>query len=531
MLALMSAFHGWTSENAWSQEKLPWKLDDAFSDVTRNEAGQVIGLESNGYPYYSNVGELEVFPHLERFQTTAYGFRNRHIAGISKLKKLKTFSLEQNRYLSGAGLALLAEAPALEEVRLIRCTGISHLDDLCDISGLKKLELSSSRKSLSLEPLVACRNLKEIILTGKQFDDASLESISKIRSLEVIELNNTVITDQGVATLAELPNLKKLKIADCKKFNGGAFEQFADPHPLEKLNLSETGLNDDGLEKCNRFPKLTELILRDNDELYGRGLSCLDVMKNLNMLSCNVRGTNDQHLELLAGTETLVTLELEKSKSVTGKGLQHLTGSQSLEKLNLNYNRGIQSADLIVIAKFANLKELQLARTQIRGTELSQLNALKKLELLNIGGNYLASESELTSLNLPALKTLKAGSILNLTNDSLTQFSQLPQLESLSLTASDSLNGGEGLSCFAGHEKLTKLKIYNSDQLSLNGYSAIAKIESLKTLAFPASYLSITQLERLAGMPNLENLDCGISGNRDGDQLSRVLAEFPKLQK
>jgi hypothetical protein len=110
------------------------------------------------------------------------------------------------------GLETVLSLPALMDLNLMRAKVTS--------AGVQKL------KGMKLKRL----NIDDVA----GIDNSCLPAISEMKSLEFLHLGKTAITDEGVAVLGELPNLKTL-ILENTKVSDAAIEQL-------KLKLPKTDI-------------------------------------------------------------------------------------------------------------------------------------------------------------------------------------------------------------------------------------------------------------------------------------------------
>ena len=167
---------------------------------------------------------MGALPNLDYFFGGSAQFSDDGLKGFAQWKNLKYFGLdhwfgpEGSKDYFGKGLAHLAGLP-LESVRLGGC----RVDDeapraLAKIKTLEKVDLFHTARVTDegVAALQALPKLKIVIL-GPQFTpritDRSLELLSHIPTLEVIDITGTWLThDGGFTHLKKLPNLKTLKL-------------------------------------------------------------------------------------------------------------------------------------------------------------------------------------------------------------------------------------------------------------------------------------------------------------------------------
>lgn len=108
----------------------------------------------------------------------------------------------------------------------------------------------------------------------------------EIRSL-IFE--STDLTDKGLETIAELPNLTTLRLYGSPGVGDVGLVTLSRNQSLEMLSLGNVGVTDDGLAALRSFPRLKELIVyRDvagPNLLTDRAVKQLSSLKNLRKLS------------------------------------------------------------------------------------------------------------------------------------------------------------------------------------------------------------------------------------------------------
>jgi Leucine rich repeat len=128
----------------------------------------------------------------------------------------------------------------------------------------------------------------EISTDGRADDDflAKLKTLPRLRELYVGTTER--ITPAGIARLAELPTLEKLRLYELKHNGVGlgneALRALAGNRSLHELGIGGCGVTDDGLRAIERMTQLTELDLSGN-LLTDAGMKSLAGLTNLQRLS------------------------------------------------------------------------------------------------------------------------------------------------------------------------------------------------------------------------------------------------------
>ena len=94
--------------------------------------------------------------------------------------------------------------------------------------------------------LSALPDLKQLVLTGSAIMDACLSVIATLRQLEILDISDNSITDDGAKNLAGLTNLRVLGLYRTQVSDATA-TILAELHSLEMLNISFTSMTDRGL--------------------------------------------------------------------------------------------------------------------------------------------------------------------------------------------------------------------------------------------------------------------------------------------
>lgn len=160
---------------------------------------------------------------LNGTQLTDDGYR--HFAAFQKLRRLSLFHPSRNvDQFTGAGLAHLKALPHLERLTFAGATaGDAAFVAVSEIKQLKEFAQWHNWEShQALEHLTELPNLRALKigqrLPGRgrpltpSFDDATLEVIARMKTLEKLDLQEARLTLAGLKRLQTLPNLRELKL-------------------------------------------------------------------------------------------------------------------------------------------------------------------------------------------------------------------------------------------------------------------------------------------------------------------------------
>jgi hypothetical protein len=172
------------------------------------------------------------------------------------------------------------------------------------------------RKDVSYVENLRC--LKFVRLIGVHWGDIELVRLCNgaSRSLEMLVLVNTDVTEKGLAGLAPLRKLDRLDIEDMEEGNGPSCASLEGLPPLP--SLQQVCLNGPGIP--------------------GKALERLAACTNIRYLNlAGARRIRDDDLKALARLPHLESLDLEGT-SVTAAGLRFLATLPSLDRITLGPN-------------------------------------------------------------------------------------------------------------------------------------------------------------------------------------------------
>ena len=169
--------------------------------------------------------------------------------------------------------------------------------------------------------------------------------------VEVLWLDNTEITDDGLAHMGHLIGLRV-------------------------LNLDNTQITDAGLAHLKGLTALQGLYL-ENTHITDTGLAHLKELTCLQQLHLGETPVTDAGLAHLERLTALSSLYLGNTQ-VTDDGLAHLKGLTALQSLDLE-NTQITDAGLAHLEGLTGLRQLDLANTQVTDNGLAHLQGLTAL--------------------------------------------------------------------------------------------------------------------------------------------------------
>ncbi|XP_014492982.2 LRR receptor-like serine/threonine-protein kinase GSO1 isoform X1 [Vigna radiata var. radiata] len=362
-------------------------------------------------------------------------------------------------------------------------------------SKLHRLEvLDVSKNSLTNEMLPSLggfTSLKELYLSDTGLDsDMHIQGLcSMLKNLEVFDLSGNNLSDSDIASaLSGLSSLKSLNLG-YTQLTPRSILNISKIRSLEILDIEGNELNETilwRLEKDGfRWPTNLQVLRLGSNSFSNEFLSSLSGLQRLKSLDLRVnqlRGSVN-----ITGLSALTSLEiLDLSSNLINSFVVHqVSGSKSLSKLDvltLDYNMINGSNLRESLQPFSSIRVLSMNGNEIIGTiTAGDFRDLSKLEHLALDNNDLDNEffkgiGELTSLRV--LSAFQCG--INGTLPPADWF-KLKNLEELDLSQNQFV--GSLPSSFLNMTSLRKLKL-SQNQLSGQFGSNIASLTSLEYFDF-----------------------------------------------
>lgn len=238
-------------------------------------------------------------------------------------------------------IARIAAEPAVRTVRLHRLVGAVSLDPLADLPDLKSLELRDlddrdARWTLSKD----LPQLTRLVVTGQFVRDGDMDLLSHCQKVKELELEGTSVSDRGFAQIADLTQLRQLVLspgASTSWITDRALAALAACPRLEILILEQTQFTGDGLAELVGLQHLKRIDLG-----FGRvgdaACEALSKMPALEHLHLHHTRITDAGLEWLAKCPHLTMLDVSGT-TITDAGLRHLVRCDHLRTLNVRHTR------------------------------------------------------------------------------------------------------------------------------------------------------------------------------------------------
>jgi hypothetical protein len=273
------------------------------------------------------------------------------------------------------------------------------LANLSRVGSIEELELDGTQVSdKSLASLRQLRKLKSLrLLRNRNLTDEAMREIGGIATLESLTVNcldrmlgsqrilvPNPITDAGLVHLKTCTNLHEL-VLDNTWVSGTAFAQLKGV-PLRHVVLPSA--NGAVLSALSELPQLETLSLA-NAMLRNAAIGSLLRSRSIRNLDLTYTWIRDNSIEDLSGMPNLRELNLTRN-NITDEGVAYLAKLPRLQVLSLA-NTGVTDTALSHLAAFPAIRELDIRNTKITRAGLQQLRAIKSLTVLKVGGPITAA--------------------------------------------------------------------------------------------------------------------------------------------
>jgi hypothetical protein len=231
---------------------------------------------------------------------------------------------------------------------------LEHVQKLRSLPRLKSVTMGFQLviEPATLDEFAAIPGL-EAFHCAHYFSDDELKRLAEARHL--IELDTHIRSgDQAMAQVVRMSRLQSITLKSGVAFTNASLKTLAPILPqLEVLNLQPTSITDEGMAELSACRRLKSLKL---DSIFPSKLSSIKDLKQLETISMTSPSLNDDSLVDLKGLVNLKTLDIQESK-IGNAGLEHLTSLKKLERLELQ-GEDITDDGLASIRKLPSLKEL-----------------------------------------------------------------------------------------------------------------------------------------------------------------------------
>lgn len=394
-------------------------------------------------------------PSLQRLSLIDSRVTDQGIKALLSLRKLTSLNLSRTS-ISGEALNVLAEFPALRELRLDGCEWLR---------------------------------------------DEHLTALSRMSNLEIVSLADTQVTMRGVSELRRLPKLRYVLLEHCQQITDSSIDDLITLCHERHVNLSLSGteitmpelirLRQALPRSAIQFRPETMVGLRaigDRGQFMTNDIGEIRGFRRRTDLEGMIVPLQPGDLALISSVSSLIEINLDQS-NVDSAMLQELRELPNLQTLRLS-NTLVTDAGLAALERCPNLLNLSLMDNEIDGSGLAHLRHTPMLENLRFqthgGDEVLAHLNGLTHLH-----TLVIGAPLS--DQGMEQLCDLPRLSSLTLMGTSVRSAG--ISRLIGCETLRELRF--ESPIDDSDIDAFASLPQLRWLVIPQTPVTRAGRSRL----------------------------------
>jgi len=260
----------------------------------------------------------------------------------------------------------------------------------------------------ALKHLAGLRRVRSVLLNETGVTDAGMATVGKVATLQNVDLRGCTISNAGLEPLVALSQLKALRLSGesgATSVDDDGMVHVAKMKNLKALLLDFLWVSEVGLEQLVGLDKLEELYLAKTlvgDDALAT-MSQFPRLKKLRISQCQFENEGLAHL---AKVTTLEDLDLSENNSINDSGMPHLAGLTKLKRLNL-WRTYVGDPGVESLAGLTAMEWLNLDNSQISDACLMHLSGMSKLSFLHLGST-LVSDAGLPALEgLTSLKDLK----------------------------------------------------------------------------------------------------------------------------
>ena len=269
-----------------------------------------------------------------------------------------------------------------------------------------KVEKTEDGRSLKLVDLAVPGAGPHDKRESDPYDAAFFEHLGHIAALESLNVIATKASDDWIAPLGKLTNLKTLRFTNNGKLTDAGMEHLAGLKNLETFSFVGTAITGRAYAKCKDWKHVIKVSHRGSS-IDDEGLQQLcDHLPNLESISLAHAKFTDAGAPHLAKLTKLKGLELGTSKA-TPQTLTHIAklpleslqlgegfasieciplikGLATLRRLTLTDAKALTDADLKVVASLTQLDHLELGKVPLPGERLAVLKDFAFLKSMRL---------------------------------------------------------------------------------------------------------------------------------------------------
>lgn len=218
------------------------------------------------------IAYLKDWKNLESLNLRGTDVTSRTFEHVSHMNKLKVLDVSFSR-VNDNGFEQLAELEELRELHIggnkMRGLGLPLLRMLpalrhLDVNGSQRTD--SGRWGLMLtdanvHQFSALVDLEVLNMAGAQVTDVGMQALAPLVDLHTLDLSRMQLTAKGLEPVTQLPKLRRLNLWQCTRMDDKAASYLLQMKSLEVLDLGETSVTDAALDQFEKMEQLKELFI------------------------------------------------------------------------------------------------------------------------------------------------------------------------------------------------------------------------------------------------------------------------------
>lgn len=360
--------------------------------------------------------------------------------------------------------------------------------------------------------------MEGILVNGEAVTDAGVKALARSKSLDNVTLFGTKkVTDAGVKELAALPKLRTLYLAFFA-LDGSAFEAFAGSKTLTSVTLEYMdGLTDAGVAHLGKIPNLNELKIGGGfgeRKVTAAGIRAIVETRLPAKFEFDKKLIDDDLLAALVAKNWFPT--------TVSSGEKGPTKPDEVKFISLDDSK-VTDKGFAVLLDCTNASSLHLRRTGVTDETLKKLGGFKKLDYLSL------EKTKVTAAGLDAVSGLPIKHLAlegcELTEEAFKAFGKMTALEELWL--SDAQMKAGWLKHIATLPKLKELNLMRAD-FDDAAVPYLASMPGLTSVTLNNTKLGDAGFLELVKLPKLKSLF--VDGTKvTKDVYKKAKKDYPKL--
>lgn len=388
------------------------------------------------------------------------------------------------------GLNVLASIDRINTLTISPPT-IEVIEKISAIPNLTNLHLADWReKKVEMmgnvfAPIAKLSNLGSLFVADVLIDREAMQIIGELKGLTSLSLQNTSVSDDGIAQLAGHPSLESIQVIEHSPdegeidegLSGSGFGRLAGLSSLRWLDLTIPTIDDEGLAGVAQLQTLERLIIGNASGITSAGITTIGGMKGLKKLLISGSGLVGDDFAGLALLESLENLVLSEA-DLGDRGVVHIAALSNLQQLEFP-GKGLTERGLQVLGNHTQLRSLCLRDAQLNTNDLELLEGLQDLEFLQFDTRRLDDDSVVSLRGLQGLTRV-------------------------------SLNGARitdiGLAALVYDDRYEHLHLDHTEVTDL-GMKSLKRLKNLRTLSLVGTEISNAGLKDLQRLTQLWSLN------------------------